>query len=279
MAVNIVVNYEEGAEYNFLDGDLQQDAWGEYAFTIEGHHRDIGAEGSYEFGSRVGIWRIARLFDEYNVGVTIGACAVALERNPEVCAWLRESNHDVIGHGYRWLEEYRLGRHEERQYLELAIDSIERSTGQRIKGWYLRSFPSVNTRDLLVENGGFLYDSDSLNDEIPYYASVNGTPFLVVPYSKLYNDVRFFLPSTPSTPTDFFENLREGLDFLVSEAEKGYGARMMTLGLHPRWIGQASRASALQRFIEYVLSKEGACFMRRLDIAEFWAKRFPPPAG
>jgi peptidoglycan/xylan/chitin deacetylase (PgdA/CDA1 family) len=279
VAVNIVINYEEGAEYNFLDGDLQQDAWGEYTSGIEGPFRDIQAEGSYEYGARVGIWRLARMFDEYAVDVTIGACAVALERNPEVCAWLRESQHDIIGHGYRWLDEYRLGRHEERENLELAIASIQRSTGHRIRGWYLRSFPSVNTRELLVENGGFLYDSDSLNDEIPYYADVKGTPFLVVPYTKVHNDVRFFLPPTPGNSMDFFENLRLALDCLVAEAEAGHGGRTMTLGLHPRWIGQPNRAPALRAFIEYVLAKEGACFMRRGDIAAFWLEHFPPGAG
>ena len=276
LAVNIVVNYEEGAEANLPDGDLTQDTWGEYTYAIDPPFRDIGTEGHYEFGSRVGIWRVARLLDEYGVDATIGGCAVALERNPEVCAWLRERNHDIIGHGYRWAEEFRLGRDEERQYLELAIDSIERSTGQRIRGWYLRSFPSVNTRELLVANGGFLYDSDTCNDEIPYYEDVQGTPFLVLPYSKTTNDAKFFMPPTVSTSLDFFENLRLAIDFLVKEGKKGYGARMLTLGLHARWIGQASRAPALEELLSYVLEKDGACFMRRLDIAEFWLERFPP---
>jgi peptidoglycan/xylan/chitin deacetylase (PgdA/CDA1 family) len=276
LAVNIVVNYEEGAEANLLDGDLTQDTWGEYTYAIDPPFRDIGTEGHYEFGSRVGIWRVARLLEEYGVDATIGGCALALERNPEVCEWLRGSNHDIIGHGYRWAEEYKFGRDEERQYLELAIDSIERTTGQRIKGWYLRAFPSVNTRELLVANGGFLYDSDTCNDEIPYYSIVDGKPFLVVPYSKTHNDAKFFMPPTASTSSDFFENLRLAIDFLVKEADKGYGSRMLTVGLHARWIGQPSRAPALERLLEYVLQKDGACFMRRLDIAEFWLKHFPP---
>lgn len=237
VAVNICVNYEEGAEANLPDGDLVADGWGEYATSAEPPYRDFGTEGSYEFGSRVGIWRIARLFDDYAIDVTFGACAVALERNPEVCAYIRERNHDVIGHGYRWLDEFRFGRHEEATNLARAVASIERTTGQRIEGWYLRSFPSVNTRELIVEHGGFLYDSDAVNDEIPYYVDVKGAPFLVVPYGKVHNDVRFLIAPNPSTPLDWFEGLRSALDFLVGEAERGHGGRMMTIGLHPRWIG------------------------------------------
>ena len=158
--------------------------------------------------------------------------------------------------------------------MRLAIASIERSTGQRVRGWYVRSFPSVNTRELLVEEGGFLYDSDACNDEIPYFADVNGTPFLVVPYTKVFNDSRYFIAPTYSTPNDFFENLRLGLDVFVEEARKGYGARMMTVGVHSRWTGQPNRADALRRFIEYVLACEEASFMSRVDIARFWIDRF-----
>ncbi len=208
-----------------------------------------------EYGSRVGVWRLARMFDEYGIDVSIDAPAVALERNPDFCGWIRERTHDVIGHGYRWTEDSRMTRDEEKAYMQLAVASIERTTGQRVKGWIVRSFPSVNTRELLVEHGGFLYDSDTTNDELPYYVTTLGTPFLVVPYSKVHNDVRYLIAPTFATPRHFFENLKLALDFMVDEAEKGYGGRTMSVGLHARWSGQANRASAVRDFIEYVLAK------------------------
>jgi peptidoglycan/xylan/chitin deacetylase (PgdA/CDA1 family) len=220
------------------------------------------------------VWRLARLFDEYSILVSFGACAVALERNPQLCDWLRTRQHEVLGHGHRWTDDWKLDREEERARLRLAIESVERTTGQRVRGWYVRSFPSVNTRELLVEEGGFLYDSDACNDELPYFADVRGTPFLVVPYTKVFNDNRYFIAPTYSTPNDFFENLRLGLDYLLDEARKGYGSRMMTVGVHSRWTGQPNRADALKRFIEYVLATDDACFMRRVDIARFWIDGF-----
>jgi peptidoglycan/xylan/chitin deacetylase (PgdA/CDA1 family) len=273
VAVNIVVNYEEGAELDLLE-DGVNDTWGEYSTIVEPPWRDLGTETHFEFGSRVGVWRLARMFDEYEVEVSFGACAVALERNPPLCDWLRTRNHEVLGHGYRWTDDWKLDRDEERRRLRLAIESVERTTGQRVRGWYVRSFPSVNTRELLVEEGGFLYDSDACNDEIPYFADVAGTPFLVVPYTKVFNDNRYFIAPTYATPNDFFENLRLGLETLLDDARRGYGSRLMTVGVHTRWTGQPNRAGALRRFIEHVLGAEEVSFMRRIDIARFWIERF-----
>jgi peptidoglycan/xylan/chitin deacetylase (PgdA/CDA1 family) len=275
VAVNLVLNYEEGAEYSQLDGDRINDTWGEYSREVPPPIRDIATETHMEFGSRVGVWRIVRILDEFDVACSIDAPAVALERNPEFCSWIRERSHDVIGHGYRWTEDSQMTREEEREYLRLAIESIQRTTGQRIRGWIVRSMPSVNTRELLVEEGGFLYDSDASNDELPYYADVQGERFLVLPYSKVYNDVRYLIAPTYSTPNDFFENLRLALDYMVDESERGHGGRMMSVGLHARWSGQANRASAVRDFVRYVQAKEGACFMRRLDIAEHWLATYP----
>ncbi|HXY80692.1 MAG TPA: polysaccharide deacetylase family protein [Gaiellaceae bacterium] len=276
VAVSVVVNYEEGAELNLLDGDGVNDTWGEYSTVVDPAWRDLGTETHFEFGSRVGVWRLARLFDEYAIPVSFGACAVALERNPALCEWLRDRDHEVLGHGYRWTDDWKLGREEERARLRLAIESVERTTGRRVRGWYVRSFPSVNTRELLVEEGGFLYDSDACNDELPYFVEVKGTPFLVVPYTKVFNDNRYFIAPTYATPNDFFENLRLGLDYLLREAEAGLGGRMLTVGIHSRWTGQPNRASALRRFVEHVLAADGACFMRRVDIARFWIDNFGP---
>lgn len=270
LVINIVVNYEEGAEYSVPDGDGKSDGWGEYAYEIPPPIRDLGSETHYEFGSRVGIWRLARIFDRYDIPVTIGVCAVALERNPAVAEWINERGHDVIGHGWRWLEYSQMTIEEERDHLRKAIASIERTTGERPLGWYLRSFPSVHTLELLAEEGGFLYDSDPCNDELPYFVEAGGRPLLIVPYSKVYNDTRYLLNPTYGSPAQFFESLKMGVDYLCEEADAGAGARMMTVGLHPRWSGQANRAAAIRDFVAYASEKEGVAFMRRLDIARWW---------
>jgi peptidoglycan/xylan/chitin deacetylase (PgdA/CDA1 family) len=270
VVVNLVVNYEEGAEYSVPDGDGCNDGWGEYAYEVGPEVRDLGTETHYEFGSRVGIWRLARIFDRYDVPVSVGACAVALERNPAVAEWIRERGHDVVGHGWRWLDYARMSLSDERDHLRRAIESLERTTGQRPRGWYVRSFPSERTLDLLVEEGGFLYDSDPCNDELPYFTPAGGRELLIVPYSKVYNDTRYLLSPTYGSPAQFFESLRLGLDYLCEEADDGVGARMMTVGLHPRWSGQANRAAAIRDFVAYAAEKEGVRFMRRLDIAQWW---------
>ena len=276
VAVNLVLNYEEGAEYSLLDGDPFNDTWGETSSTVPPEVRDMGTETHYEFGSRVGVWRIARIAEEFGVALSVDAPALALERNPQVAQWLREGPHDVIGHGYRWTEDSQMTREEEREHLHHAIESVKGTTGQRVRGWMVRTMPSVNTRELLVEEGGFLYDSDASNDELPYFVDVKGTPFLVVPYSKVYNDVKYFLAPTYAKPSDFFESLRAGVEYMLGEAARGHGGRMISVGLHSRWSGQAHRASAVRDFVEYVLGREGACFMRRLDIAQHWIDQFTP---
>lgn len=284
IAINLVFNYEEGAEYSTLDGDDNNDTWGEYSYEIPGTIRDMGTETHMEFGSRVGAWRIARLIDDFGIPCSVDACALALERNPQFSEWIRSSDHDVIGHGYRWTEDSRMTRDEERAWLKIAIDSFQKTTGQRIRGWIVRSFPSVNTRELLVEEGGFLYDSDASNDELPYFVRPIGAsePFLVVPYSKVYNDIKYLVAPALATPRHFFETLRMALDYMVDEAERGHGGRLLTVGIHARWSGQAARASAVRDFIEYALEKKGATFMRRLDVAQYWVdhhRDFPTAKG
>ncbi len=269
LVVNIVINYESGAEYS-LDTDGRNDSWGEYSYQIGPHVRDLGTETHFEFGSRAGIWRLARLFDRYQVPVTVGACGQALERNPAVADWIRDAGHDVAAHGYRWAEVSEMTREQEQADQRRAVEVITRLTGQRPLGWYCRSFPSVHTRELLVADGGFLYDSDACNDELPYFADVSGTPFLVVPYTKVYNDTRYLLAPTYGSPADFTATLRAGADYLCAEAAAGDGVRMMTVGLHERWSGQAARASAVRDFVEYVQSRSDVVFMRRLDIARWW---------
>jgi peptidoglycan/xylan/chitin deacetylase (PgdA/CDA1 family) len=278
VAINLVVNYEEGGEYALGD-DGCNDTWGEYTFQYGPEIRDLGTETHMEYGSRVGIWRLCRLIEAYQIPATFSACARALERNPPLCDWLSERNHDVLGHGYRW---YRpdagpaMTRDQEQAEIAMAVESVQRTTGQRLRGWMVRSFATVHTRELLVEHGGFLYDSDANNDELPYHVTALGRPFLVVPYTKVHNDVRYLIAPTYSTPRDFTESLRLALDYLLEEARSGLGGRMMSVGVHSRWSGQPGRAAGLRDFIEYARSQPGAAFMRRIDIAEFWAAAYPP---
>jgi peptidoglycan/xylan/chitin deacetylase (PgdA/CDA1 family) len=278
LAVNLVINYEEGAEYSVPD-DGVNDSWGEYSFQFGPEIRDLGTERHFEYGSRVGIWRLCRMFDEFKVDVTFNACALALERNPPLCDWLRTRNHDILGHGYRWYGPdaplaSKMTRDVERDEIRKAVESVQRTTGQRLRGWMVRSFPTVDTRELLVEEGGFTYDSDATNDELPYFVTVLGKPLLVVPYTKVYNDTRYLIAPTYATPRHFFETLKMGLDYMLGEARGAGAGRMMSVGIHPRWSGQAARASALRDFIEYATAQEGVLFMRRIDIADQWIAAF-----
>ena len=274
LAVNLVVCYEEGAEYSVADGDPRSDGWGEYPLSAEAGVRDLGTETHFEYGSRVGIWRIARLLERHGVPATISACAQALQRNPEVAAWLRGSGHDLLGHGLRWAEQWTMTRAEERDQLHRSIAIFTELLGERPLGWNSRSYPSVNTRELLIEEGGFLYNSDPCNDDLPYYLRTPKGPLLVVPYSKTLNDSRYLISPGYARPQDFVDNVRDYLDFILAEARE-LGGRMMTIAVHARWTGQPNRAAALLGIIEAVQSRPEAVFMRRLDIARHWLATLP----
>jgi peptidoglycan/xylan/chitin deacetylase (PgdA/CDA1 family) len=275
VVVNLVLVYEEGSEYSVRWGDDRNDGWGEYPEAgVEPPHRDPGTESHYEYGSRAGVWRLARIFDAARVPVTVSAAAAALELNPAVAEWMREHEHDVLGHGWRWIEHWTLSREEEREQIERAIESFERTLGARPLGWNCRSWPSENTRELLVEVGGFIYESDGSADDVPYYVTSGDQPLLVVPYSKTYNDSRYLTNPGFASPRDFLDTLVMGLDELVREGEER--RTMMTVAVHARWSGQATRASALRRFIEYAVEQPRVRFMRREDIARWWLDRYPP---
>lgn len=269
VAINLVICYEEGAEYSIPDGDGRNDNWGEFDLKVSTQIRDLGTETHFEYGSRVGVWRLARLFDGLGVPVTASACAVALERNPEVADWLQERGHDLLGHGLRWSEAWTLSREEERDQLRRAIALYRRLTGDRPYGWNCRSFPSVNTRDLIAEEGGFLYYADPCNDDIPYFVDTAHGPLLVVPYSKQLNDSRYLTSPGYSRPSDFVEDCRAAIDYMLEEAAEE-GGRMLTIAVHARWTGQPSRASALREVLAYALDRPRVAFMRRVDIARFW---------
>jgi peptidoglycan/xylan/chitin deacetylase (PgdA/CDA1 family) len=273
VAVNVVLVYEEGSEYSVLWGDHRNDGWGEYADPgVQPPQRDPGTEAHYEYGSRAGVWRLARIFDEHEIPVTVSAAAVALELNPAVAEWMREHDHDLLGHGWRWNEVWHMSRDEEREHLRLAIETFERVLGQRPVGWNCRSWPSENTRELLVEEGGFIYDSDAAADDLPYYAQCLGEPFLVVPYSKTYNDSRYLMSPGFSSPRDFLETMTWGLDELLRTPTPTF----MTVAVHARWSGQAGRAAAMRRFLEHARAQDGVSFVRRVDVARWWLDRYPP---
>lgn len=276
IAVNLVVNYEEGSEYSKGAGDQRNEMLGEIAYPIGDEYRDLAVESTYEYGSRAGIWRLMRMFDEYGVKATFFGCAVAFERNPEVGRWLRNAGHDLLSHGWRWIEHWRLSREEEARHIEMAVRSFERTCGFRPEGWYCRYGPSVHTRELVIAEGGFLYDSDAYNDDLPYFVTGARGPHLVIPYSLTYNDIQ-----GTRSPTDFLDYCRRGLDELWREGAAGY-PKMMSVGLHPRLIGQAGRAGALREFIEYALAKGDVWFARRIDIAHWWTshhREFGAAAG
>jgi peptidoglycan/xylan/chitin deacetylase (PgdA/CDA1 family) len=268
VAINVVLNYEEGAEYSWLE-DGKNDNWGEYNIPNSPNLRDLGTETHFEYGSRAGVWRLARLFDRYNIPVTVSGCAVALEKNPAVVDWMKARGHDLLGHGLRWLEYSTTSREEEEQHIREAVTLYTKLTGQRPLGWNTRSYPSVNTRDLVVQEGGFLYYSDPCNDDLPYFVDHNGKEILIVPYSKTLNDSRYLIAPGYGNPRDFAEDCRSAIDYLLGEADE-VGGRMLTIGVHARWTGQPNRASGLRDVIEHVLKTPGAGFMRRLDIARYW---------
>jgi peptidoglycan/xylan/chitin deacetylase (PgdA/CDA1 family) len=275
VVVNVIIIYEEGSEYSVLWGDDRNDGWGEYAEPgVQPPQRDKGTESHYEYGGRAGVWRLARIVDGAGIPVTVSAAAVALELNPAVAAWMRERGHDLLGHGWRWTESWTLSREDEREHIQAAISTYERVLGSRPVGWNCRGWPSENTRELLIEEGGFLYDSDGSGDDVPYYERGGGREFLVIPYSKTYNDSRYLMNPGFASPQDFLDTLTMGLDELTREGDER--RTMMTACFHARWSGQAARAMVLREFLQYALAKPGVRFMRRADIATWWLERHPP---
>jgi peptidoglycan/xylan/chitin deacetylase (PgdA/CDA1 family) len=274
VAVQIVVNYEEGSEKTFAMGDQMNDGMYELPFAVD-DQRDLAVESMYEYGSRAGIWRLFRIFDAAGIPITFFGCAVAFERNPEVAKKLVKRGDEVAGHGYRWSNHYEMTRDEEREAIKRAIASITKSTGKRPDGWYCREM-SVNTRELVVEEGGFLYDSDTYNDDLPYWTKVHGKTHLVVPYSLVVNDARYIMGTGYGSPEHFLETAKACLNRLLNDGDDA--GRMMSIGLHPRITGNPARSDALARFIGYAQSLgNDVAIMRRIDVARSFADQVPKP--
>ena len=278
IALQFAINYEEGAECSAADGDPRNEVGLTEAIggRLPPGQRDLAFESLYEYGSRVGIWRLLDLFRQRSIPVTMFGCALAFERNPAVAAAVRDAGYDVCCHGWRWIEPFRLSEAEEREHIARAVQSFERTTGQRPLGWYSRFGPSEHTRRLLVEEGGFLYDADAYNDELPYWTTVAGRQHLVVPYSMDANDAKFAPPATFATGEDFFLYLKETFDMLYAEGEET--PRIMSVGLHPRMSGRPARALGLARFVDYARARSQVWFCRRIDIARHWHAQHPASA-
>lgn len=273
LALNFVINYEEGSERNRLDGDVELEPLSEATYPSLPGERELTQESFYEYGSRVGVWRIMEVFAKHQVTPTIFACAVALERNAVVTQEFVERKYDMVGHGYRWISHFGLNEDQEREQIRKAVDSIQQTTGQRIVGWFTRPPQTVATRRILAEDG-FLFDSGALNDDLPYFQEVRERPFLIVPYSLDINDVRFWKGGL-FTARDFEMYCCDSFDALYQESARI--PRMMSVGLHCRIIGRPGRILGLDRFLAHVRNYPDVWIATRTEIARFWAERFAPP--
>jgi putative urate catabolism protein len=276
LAVQIVMNYEEGSEYSIPDGDGFSET---YLTEVPGASlgpgkRDLIVESIYEYGSRAGFWRLMRIFAERKLQITVFGAALALERNPQAARAIRDAGYEVCSHGYRWVGFQDMSEAQERQEMRKAVASIEQTIGERPYGWYCRYAPSENTRRLVVEEGGFLYDADGYNDDLPYWTKVSGKNHLVIPYTLDVNDMKFSLAPGFTSPSGYYEYMRDAFDVLYREGKTQ--PKMMSIGLHTRLAGRPGRAAALERFLDYVLKHKHVWIARRVDIARHWIANHPP---
>ncbi len=270
IALNMVINYEEGSELGAVEGDPQREMAAEAVYPAKPTERDLANESMFEYGSRAGVWRIMRILDKYDATCTIFACALALERNPAVTQAFVKHGYDMVGHGYRWISHYGMSEEQEREQIRKARESIERTTGQRIIGWFTRPLQTQATRRILAEEG-FLYDSGSFNDDLPYFERIGDKRFLVVPYSLEQNDTRYW-KNQLFTANDFFEYVRDAFDTLYEEGSTF--PRMMSVGLHCRIIGRPGRAQGLDRFLAHVRKFPDVWIANRNAIAKFWLEKY-----
>jgi putative urate catabolism protein len=276
LALSFVLNYEEGGEACVLDGDAASEA---YLHEVPGAvprmgQRDLNVESIYEYGARAGFWRLLHLFTERRLTLTVYAVGMALERNAAAARAMVDAGFVVASHGWRWIDSQGVPEDEERAHVRRAIEAIERTTGARPVGWYTGRI-SAQTRTLVVEAGGFLYDSDSYADDLPYWLKVAGTPHLVVPYTLDNNDMKFAVQNGFDHGEGFFQYLRDAFDVL--SAEGADRPKMMSVGLHCRLAGRPGRTAALARFVDYARSHERVWITTRADIARHWHRRHPCP--
>ncbi|MGI9201116.1 MAG: allantoinase PuuE [Woeseiaceae bacterium] len=271
IAVQFVINYEEGAENCVLHGDEHSEAF--LSEIVNAHplanQRHMNMESIYEYGARSGFWRLHRMFQERDLPVTVFGVAMALQRNPEVVAAMQDANWEIASHGYRWIDYQEVDETTEREHLQKAIDIHREVTGGRPTGWYLGRC-SPRTHRLVAEEGGFIYNADCYSDDLPYWDHLHGTPQLMVPYTLDTNDMRFATPQGFNSGQQFYDYLKDSFDVLYAE-----GSRMMSIGLHCRIAGRPGRAAALARFLDYIAEHEAVWVTRRIDIAEHWRQQYP----
>jgi putative urate catabolism protein len=276
IAVQFVLNYEEGGENCVLHGDAASETFlseiiGAQPFVGSRH---MSMESLYEYGSRAGVWRILKLFQDRQVPLSIFAVAMALARNPKLAEKLVELDHEIVSHGWRWINYHGMDEALEREHIQQAVATLRSLTGKAPDGWYTGR-NSENTRRLLVEHGGFVYDADSYSDDLPYWETVAGQSHLVVPYTLDTNDMRFATAQGFNSGDQFYTYLKDAFDTLYAEGE--VAPKMLSIGLHCRIAGRPARIAALARFIDYVLSHQQVWLCRRIDIARHWIALHPAP--
>lgn len=274
LAVNLGVNYEAGAEYCILNGDDRPETVLSDLNGLEARPgtRNVAIEQAYEYGSRVAVYRLLELFREMRLPFTVYAVGYALELNPAACEALAAADCDLVGHGWRWIDYYDMPEDEERQHIARTSATIEERIGRPPVGWYTgRS--SLNTRRLVVEHGGFLYDSDAYNDDLPYWVTVSGRAHLVIPDALDCQDTRFSRAQGFDHADDFFRYMRDSFDWLYAEGERT--PRMMTVALHPRLIGRPGRIAGLARFLEHIAAFDDVWICKREEIARHWIATHP----
>lgn len=271
VAVQFVINYEEGAENCILHGDNASETFlseiiGAVPFENKRH---MNMESFYEYGSRAGFWRLHRLFTERKVPVTVFGVAMAMQRNPAAVDAMLKANWEIASHGYRWIDYQKVPIETEREHLKKAIEIHQAMTGEKPKGWYLGRM-SMNTRQLIMEEGSFLYDSDSYADDLPYFVEGINKPHLIVPYTLDANDMRFASPQGFNSGEQFYNYLKDSFDTLYAEGADA--PKMMSIGLHCRIIGRPGRFASLVKFLNYIEQFNDVWLCRRQDIAEHWVK-------
>ena len=278
VAVQFVLNYEEGGENCVLHGDAGSEQFLSEMFNPPSYPgRHLSMEGIYEYGSRVGVWRILREFERRGLPLTVFGVAMALQRHPELTAAFRELGHEIACHGWRWINYQAIDEATEREHMRIGMEIIESLTGERPLGWYTGR-DSPNTRRLVADHGGFLYDADYYGDDLPFWAEVTRSdgarvPHLVVPYTLDTNDMRFALPQGFSHGGEFFDYLRDAFDVLYAEGDER--PAMLSVGMHCRLLGRPGRFRALQRFLDHLEQHDRVWICRRVDIARHWIAHHP----
>jgi allantoinase len=286
IALQFVLNYEEGGENAVLHGDAGSEQFLSEMFSPPAFaDRHLSMESIYEYGSRVGAWRILREFEKRHLPLTVFGVGMALQRNPELAAAFQARGHEIACHGWRWISYQNVDEATEREHMRLAVQAIGQLTGALPLGWYTGR-DSPNTRRLVADHGGFEYDSDYYGDDLPFWMKVRKTdgdvvPHLVVPYTLDANDMRFSLPQGFAQAEDFFIYLRDSFDALYAEGDPGGLDRpkMMSVGMHCRLLGRPGRIVALQRFLDHVQKHDGVWVCRRIDIARHWKQAHPYQGG